>query len=190
MLATLGHGPQNNVEVSHSVLIPVLEGCDTVTAANVNATIYRNLPLFARRISQSRDYLWQNDKLPKRFHHHNKWICAQRLTQNRSWREPSAPYQSALRAQLHCSSYHISWKEPLQQLNQSRAERDCRSPNRLSWVPSFWKKHAQFHHGPPKLQTRRNYFAWKSNMQLLVLYKTKQQRPKLSSPHQVLHKIR
>ena len=46
------------------MLSTVIEGCNTATVANINATICRNLPLFARRISQSRDYLYKMTNFP------------------------------------------------------------------------------------------------------------------------------
>ena len=39
IVETIGCDPQNNVVVSHPVLIPVIEGRNTLTAANVNSTI-------------------------------------------------------------------------------------------------------------------------------------------------------
>ena len=64
MLATLGYGPKNNVEMSRPVLIPVVEGSNTLTATNANAIVYRNLPSCSRRISTSRDYLYKMTNFP------------------------------------------------------------------------------------------------------------------------------
>ena len=51
MLATVGHSSQGNVEVSHPVLILVIEGCNGVRAADVNSHMRRNVSLFATRFA-------------------------------------------------------------------------------------------------------------------------------------------
>ena len=81
ILVTLGYGPQNNIEVFHLALILVVEGCNTVTAANANAAIHRNLPLFARKISQSRDYLYKMSNFP------NVPITTINMFMNSAWRQ-------------------------------------------------------------------------------------------------------
>ena len=64
MLATVGYSPQGNLEVSHPVLIPMIEGCNGVRAADVNSHLYRNIPLFATRFAQTRDYLNKMTNMP------------------------------------------------------------------------------------------------------------------------------
>lgn len=64
MLATVGYNPQGNPDVSHPVLIPIIEGCNNVRAAEVNSHLYRNIPLFATRFAKTRDYLHKMTNMP------------------------------------------------------------------------------------------------------------------------------
>ena len=64
MLATVGYSPEDNLEVSHPVLIPMIEGCNGMSSVVVNSFLYHNIPLFTTRFANTRDYLSKMTNMP------------------------------------------------------------------------------------------------------------------------------
>ena len=64
MLATAEYGPEDNLKVSDPILIPMIEGCNGMSSAVVTSFLYHNIPLFAKRFANTRDYLNKMTNIP------------------------------------------------------------------------------------------------------------------------------
>ena len=63
-LATVSASSNGKCLVSHPVLIPVVEGCNTYPTACINNAIYKILPICANSLDEERDYLHEHINLP------------------------------------------------------------------------------------------------------------------------------